>query len=144
MRTGCLSTTGKEANVYYANGNGRECAVKICKTAILVFKDCDKYVSGEFRFRNGYCRSNPRKMVKTWTEKEMRNLKRLAVVGIPAPMPHLLKSHILIMDFLGEKGWCANRLKDATLSVDELWECYKSIAINMRRMFQDCNLVHGI
>lgn len=32
--------------------------------------------TGEFRFRHGYCRSNPRKMVKLWAEKEMRNLKR--------------------------------------------------------------------
>lgn len=34
------------------------------KTSILVFKDRDKYVSGEYRYRHGYCRSNPRKMVK--------------------------------------------------------------------------------
>jgi RIO kinase 1 len=33
-------------------------------------------LAGEFRFRHGYCRSNPRKMVKLWAEKEMRNLKR--------------------------------------------------------------------
>lgn len=74
---GCLST-GKEANVYYARGrdDNTEYAVKIFKTSILVFKDRDRYVSGEFRFRNGYCKSNPRKMVKTWAEKEMRNLKR--------------------------------------------------------------------
>lgn len=38
-------------------------------------------MSGEYRFRNGYCKSNPRKMVKTWAEKEMRNLKRLDVAG---------------------------------------------------------------
>lgn len=34
------------------------------KTSIMVFKDRDKYVSGEYRYRHGYCRSNPRKMVK--------------------------------------------------------------------------------
>lgn len=140
---GCLST-GKEANVYYARGaNNQEYAVKIFKTSILVFKDRDKYVSGEFRFRNGYCKSNPRKMVKIWAEKEMRNLKRLHAAGIPAPYPHLLKSHVLIMDFLGSDGWCAPRIRDANLSSDELNECYRSIVIDMRRMFQDCNLVHG-
>ena len=79
---GCLST-GKEANVYYARGGqGQEYAVKIFKTSILVFKDRDRYVSGEYRFRNGYCKSNPRKMVKTWAEKEMRNLKRLVRVRL--------------------------------------------------------------
>lgn len=113
---GCLST-GKEANVYYArgscsNGEVKEYAVKIFKTSILVFKDRDKYVSGEYRFRNGYCKSNPRRMVRTWAEKEMRNLKRLVVDKIPCPEPHLLKAHVLIMDFIGTDGWCAPRLKD--------------------------------
>lgn len=37
--------------------------------------------TGEFRFRHGYCRSNPRKMVKLWAEKEMRNLKRCAALS---------------------------------------------------------------
>ena len=46
------------------------------KTSILVFKDRDKYVTGEFRFRRGYCKSNPRKMVRLWAEKELRNLTR--------------------------------------------------------------------
>lgn len=50
--------------------------LQVYKTSILIFKDRDKYVSGEFRFRHGYCKHNPRKMVKTWAEKEMRNLIR--------------------------------------------------------------------
>lgn len=140
---GCLST-GKEANVYYAKGgDGRELAVKIFKTSILVFKDRDKYVSGEFRFRSGYCKSNPRKMVKTWAEKEMRNLKRLHASHIPSPEPHLLKAHVLVMDFLGDKGWCAPRLKDVSLSPDRWLQVYKSVALNMRILYHDCRLVHG-
>jgi RIO kinase 1 len=120
---GCLST-GKEANVYYAKGEqGQEYAVKIFKTSILVFKDRDRYVSGEYRFRNGYCKSNPRKMVKTWAEKEMRNLKRLVSANVPCPTPHLLKSHVLVMDFLGKDGWCAPRLKEATLNAEQLYRC---------------------
>lgn len=59
---GCLST-GKEANVYYAKAGRKspsadvtEFAIKIYKTSILVFKDRDKYVSGEHRWRRGYCK----------------------------------------------------------------------------------------
>ena len=51
-------------------------AVKVFKTSILVFKDRDRYVTGEFRFRRGYAKSNPRKMVRLWAEKEFRNLNR--------------------------------------------------------------------
>ena len=71
---GCLST-GKEANVYYAEGKGgaaEPLAIKIYKTSILVFKDRERYVSGEHRYRKGYAKSNPRKMVTMWAEKEFR------------------------------------------------------------------------
>eukprot|EP00889_Picochlorum_renovo_P008821 jgi/Picre1/35851/NNA_003311.t1 len=74
---GCIST-GKEANVYHAteDASGVELAIKVYKTAILVFKDRDRYVTGDSRFQR-FCKSNPRKMVKMWAEKEMRNLSRL-------------------------------------------------------------------
>lgn len=39
-------------------------------------RDRERYVQGDFRFRHGYSKHNPRKMVKTWAEKEMRNLNR--------------------------------------------------------------------
>ena len=73
---GCVST-GKEANVYHAFAREpAEVAVKVYKTSVLTFKDRDRYVAGEFRWRHGYCRSNPRKMVRMWAEKEMRNYRR--------------------------------------------------------------------
>ena len=104
--------TGKEANVYHCTTKeGRDRAIKIYKTSILIFKDRDKYVTGEFRFRQGYGRKNPRKMVRTWAEKEMRNLIRLHNVGIPCPEPILLRSHVLLMDFIGTQGWAAPRLQ---------------------------------
>ena len=82
-------------------------------------------------------------MVKTWAEKEMRNLKRLSTAGVPCPQPFLLKSHVLIMEFLGKDGWCAPRLKDAVLTLKQLQEAYRTIVIDMRRMYHECSLVHG-
>ena len=41
-----------------------EIAIKIFKTSILVFKDRDRYVTGDHRFKGGYSKHNPRKMVK--------------------------------------------------------------------------------
>ena len=131
---GCIST-GKEANVYRAEGSMdlinremfpaqedgtipvKEYAVKIFKTSILIFKDRERYVSGEFRFRNGHCKGNPRKMVKLWAEKEVRNLKRLSQTDglIKAPYPYLLKNNIIVMEFVGDKNVAAPRLRDANL-----------------------------
>ncbi len=63
--------------MYHAmNENGEELAIKVYKTSILVFKDRERYVSGDYRFRRGYSKSNPRKMVAMWSEKERRNLTR--------------------------------------------------------------------
>jgi len=50
-------------------------------------------------------------MVKTWAEKEMRNLARLRAAGIPAPAPLLLRMHVLVMEFIGDDGVAAPRLK---------------------------------
>nr|GME18081.1 serine/threonine-protein kinase RIO1-like [Ipomoea batatas] len=140
---GCIST-GKEANVYHASkSDGEELAIKVYKTSVLVFKDRDRYVQGDYRFRYGYCKHNPRKMVKTWAEKEMRNLMRLKAAGIRCPTPLLLRLHVLVMEFIGRGGWAAPRLKDAGLPLDKLREGYVEIIMAMRKLYQKCKLVHG-
>ncbi|KAM8851353.1 serine/threonine-protein kinase RIO1 [Spinachia spinachia] len=140
---GCIST-GKEANVYHASTSaGESRAIKIYKTSILLFKDRDKYVSGEFRFRRGYCKGNPRKMVRTWAEKEMRNLIRLQTAGIPSPEPKLLRSHVLLMSFIGKDDMPAPLLKNAALSESKARELYLEVLQNMRKMFQEARLVHA-
>lgn len=141
---GCVST-GKEANVYQATtSEGQDRVIKVYKTSILVFKDRDKYVQGEFRFRRGYCRSNPRKLVQTWAEKEMRNLSRIHQAGIPCPKPYVLKSHILVMDMIGKDGLPAPLLKNAEVC-DKSKYClyYHKLVVNMRRLYQECKLVHA-
>ena len=82
-------------------------------------------------------------MVKVWAEKEMRNYRRLHAASIPCPKPILLKSHVLVMQFLGENGWPSPRLKDAQLSEKRFREAYVQTVTIMRRMYQRCRLVHG-
>ncbi|KAI9710000.1 MAG: protein kinase rio1 [Bogoriella megaspora] len=155
---GCVST-GKEANVYYAlsapdqvHGESAvtplQRAIKVYKTSILVFKDREKYVAGEFRFRHGYNKSSNRAMVKVWAEKEMRNLKRIYAAGIPCPEPVHLRLHVLVMDFLGDKkGWPAPRLRDVEFEgedIDAKWQdLYLQLIVYIRVMFQTCRLVHA-
>ncbi|KAK5584006.1 hypothetical protein RB653_005613 [Dictyostelium firmibasis] len=140
---GCIST-GKEANVYHAfTPNEEERAVKVYKTSILVFKDRDRYVTGEFRFRRGYSKHNPRKMVKVWAEKEFRNLTRLKNAGIPCPTPLILRNHILVMTFIGKDGYAAPRLKDATVSQEKFGVIYLDCIKMMRILFHKCRLVHA-
>ncbi|CAG9826597.1 unnamed protein product [Diabrotica balteata] len=140
---GCIST-GKEANVYHASSKtDQDFAIKIYKTSILVFKDRDKYVTGEFRFRHGYCKHNPRKMVRTWAEKEMRNLVRMHSNGLNVPEPILLRSHVLVMTFIGKEGWPAPKLKDVELSQSKAREIYREIIVIMWKLYNKCKLVHA-
>ena len=155
---GCLST-GKEANVYHALSLPQETgletdattlhrAIKVYKTSILVFKDRDRYVTGEYRFRQGYSKSNNRAMVKVWAEKEMRNLKRIYASGIPCPEPVQLRLHVLVMGFLGDKkGIPAPRLKDVELVGSDLETRWKLLYLQllgyMRILYQSCRLVHA-
>ncbi|KRZ98466.1 uncharacterized protein AC631_05770, partial [Debaryomyces fabryi] len=146
---GCIST-GKEANVYHGDHENpevsdREYAVKIYKTSILVFKDRERYVDGEFRFRNTKNQSNPRKMVKVWAEKEFRNLKRLYLNGIPCPEPIELRSHVLVMEYLTKgNAQPSPKLKDHPFKdVEEIVHYYHQMLYYMRRMYQECRLVHA-
>lgn len=155
-------STGKEANVYHAltvpqevEGEGPVVslhrAIKVYKTSILVFKDRDKYVTGEYRFRSGFNKSSNRAMVKVWAEKEFRNLRRIQAAGIPCPEPVHLKAHVMVMSFLGDKkGWPAPRLRDFDFEagsqedVAAKWsELYFQLLGYMRIMYQTCKLVHA-
>lgn len=140
---GCIST-GKEANVYHATEEtlDTELAIKVYKTAILVFKDRDRYVVGDSRFQR-FCKSNPRKMVKMWAEKEMRNLARIHAAGIPCPKPVQLRLHVLVMEFLGIGGTAAPRLKDAGLPPARMRRAYTEVILILRSMYQKCKLVHA-
>jgi RIO kinase 1 len=155
-------STGKEANVYHAvttpsdpSGEAPVAplhrAIKVYKTSIMVFKDREKYVAGEFRFKQGYNKSSNRAMVKVWAEKEFRNLRRIHAAGIPCPEPVYLKAHVLVMQFLGNnKGWPAPRLRDFEFEgtdQDEVADKWRGVYIQllsyMRIMYQTCRLVHA-
>ncbi|KAL2270625.1 hypothetical protein VTJ83DRAFT_2809 [Remersonia thermophila] len=147
-------STGKEANVYGAvlypeDGNEPiQRAIKVYKTAILVFKDRERYITGEHRFKAGVDKGNNRKMVKLWAEKEFRNLRRLHAAGIACPEPLVLKLHVLVMDFLGDKrGYAYPRLRDARLAGDDVDDQWRKLYIQllgvMRRLYQVCRLVHA-
>ncbi|KAF8133866.1 RIO1-domain-containing protein [Boletus edulis] len=121
-----------QANVYHALApDSAHLALKIYKTSILVF-------------RRGYSRHNPRKMVRLWAEKEMRNLKRLVTAGIYCPEPVEVRENVLVMKFLGDPdGWASPLLKDAKIPESEYPSLYQELVLSMRRMYHRCKLVHA-
>uniref|UniRef100_A0A6A7G6T6 Serine/threonine-protein kinase RIO1 n=2 Tax=Hirondellea gigas TaxID=1518452 RepID=A0A6A7G6T6_9CRUS len=141
---GCVST-GKEANVYHAlsGDSSQHLAIKVFKTSVLDFRDRERYITGEYRFRHGYSKKNSGKMVKLWAEKEFRNLKRISMAGIPCPTPLHLRQHVLTMSFIGEGYEAAPRLKDAELTPEQAYYAYVDCVKYMRIMYQECQLVHA-
>lgn len=158
---GCVST-GKEANVYFgtpplsppvsASGSASypdpyptALALKIYKTSILSFKARGQYIQGEHRFRNSYSKvTNPRKMVRVWAEKELRNLRRLWEGGIRCPVVVDVRENVLVMEFLGTpEGGTSPRLKDAEIPDNQLADLYAELLIAMRRMYHRCRLIHA-
>ncbi|GJD09854.1 Serine/threonine-protein kinase RIO1 [Galdieria sulphuraria] len=143
---GCVST-GKEANVYSSvagcnflenlevppnmlpsvyqqDCKDRVLALKVFKTVALSFRDRDRYIDGDIRFKNGYRKGSSRDMVILWTEKEFRNLRRLAKVGLPVPFPYYLKKNVIIMEFIGRNHQTAPLLKDVVLPSNEWLQLY--------------------
>ena len=180
---GCIAT-GKEANVYMGHGSYdfekrkpleydedfdipvRDYAIKIFKTSVCTFKDRERYVAGEFRFRHGGYKKNPRKMIQMWAEKEVRNLKRIALTSeglIKSPWPHFLKNNVIVMDFIGHiesrptmpaldgeeekdvphetRHKAAPRLRDA--HVEDWVNAYEQTLLIIRRLYQKCKLIHA-
>ena len=159
---GCVST-GKEANVYHALSEPEDDeataplhrAIKIHKSRIVVFKDRERYVTGDHRFQRGFNKGNNRAMVKQWADKEFRNLSRVFAAGIPCPRPLYLRLHVILMEFLGDsKGIPAPKLKDIVFEdastdkydekIEEKWrDLYLQLLAYMRIMYSECRLVHG-
>lgn len=53
-----------------------ECAIKVFKTTLNEFKNRDKYIKDDYRFKDRFSKLNPRKIIRMWAEKEMHNLTR--------------------------------------------------------------------
>uniref|UniRef100_UPI00398E9DBF serine/threonine-protein kinase RIO3 n=1 Tax=Pristiophorus japonicus TaxID=55135 RepID=UPI00398E9DBF len=146
---GCIST-GKESVVLHANGGSinekmvpTECAIKVFKTTLNEFKNRDKYIKDDYRFKDRFSKLYPRKIIHMWVEKEMHNLTRMQKVGIPCPEVVILKKHILVMSFIGQDHVPAPKLKDVKLSTDDMKRAYYQVLHMMQQLYTECKLVHA-
>ncbi|XP_029001978.1 serine/threonine-protein kinase RIO3 [Betta splendens] len=146
---GCIST-GKESVVFHADGGSLEeqpvpdeVVLKVFKTTLNEFKNRDRYIKDDYRFKDRFSKLNPRKIIRLWAEKEMHNLARMKKADIPCPQVVLLKKHILVMSFIGKDHIPAPKLKDAMLGFEDLKAAYYQVLHMMQQLYQECNLVHA-
>jgi len=139
-------SSGKEARVYWGiGGNGEDLAVKIYLSATAEFrKSIKRYIEGDPRFES-IPRGNFRKLIYEWARKEFRNLVRLYEHGVRVPKPYTFSGNIIIMEFLGERGYRAPLLVEVAeeLGVDELKAIYEDLVLQLDRMVCDAGIVHA-
>ncbi|XP_074998087.1 serine/threonine-protein kinase RIO3 isoform X4 [Calonectris borealis] len=63
--------------------------------------------------------------------------------GIPCPQVVILKKHVLVMSFIGQDQVPAPKLKDVTLSSEDMKKAYYQILNMMQQLYKECNLVHA-
>ncbi|KAJ1191160.1 hypothetical protein NDU88_000476 [Pleurodeles waltl] len=146
---GCFST-GKESVVFHANGGSiddkavpSECAIKVFKTTLNEFKNRDKYIKDDYRFKERFSKLNPRKIIRMWAEKEKHNLNRMQKAGIPCPEVVMLKKHVLVMSFIGQDQVPAPKLKEVKLNGEDMKRAYYQVLYMMQQLYNECNLVHA-
>ncbi|WP_292468167.1 serine protein kinase RIO [Methanolobus sp.] len=134
-------STGKEANVFLAEGEEQDIAIKIYRISSSTFNSMEDYILGDPRFRN--VRHSKRDIIFAWTQKEQRNLIRAKEAGIRVPEPIIAERNILVMEFMGENEKPYPQLKDIKLDKEVARDVYDTIINYMDLLYNEANLVHG-
>lgn len=151
-RVNGIVSTGKEAVILHADSDPnytgelilpKECAIKIFKTTLNEFKQRDRYIKDDYRFKDRFSKQNNRTVINMWAEKEMHNLMRMQKFNINCPEVVVLKKNLLVMSFIGDNNMAAPKLKYATLNDAELICAYDEVVDIMCRLYNDAKLVHA-
>ncbi len=144
---GGVISTGKEANVFYADGhyNGKDVpmAVKIYRIETSEFDKMDEYLFGDERF--DMRRISPKEKVFIWTEKEFRNLERAKEAGVSVPEPYTYMKNVLLMEFVGEDELPAPTLMELGRELRELdvQGIFDDVVDNLKKLYREAELVHA-
>jgi RIO kinase 1 len=134
-------SSGKEARVYWGTTKeGTDLAVKIYLTSSAEFKrGMHKYIEGDPRFKD--VKHDTRSLIAVWAQKEFRNLGEAYAAKVRVPKPIAVKSNVVVMEFIGEKGVSAPSLKEQPPANPE--RVYKVIVTALKRLYQKAKIVHG-
>ncbi|MDY6774710.1 MAG: serine protein kinase RIO [Halobacteria archaeon] len=135
---GAPVSTGKEANVFEADGEEGSVALKIYRVATSNFRDMRDYFEGDPRFDG--VKNDKKDTVIAWTKKEFSNLKRAEKAGVRVPSPIAVQRNVLVMEFIGRNEERAPTLREVSFENPET--AYEVVVEYMRRLYS-AGLVHG-
>ena len=132
-------STGKEANVYYAERDGVPVVIKIYRIRTANFNTMGEYIRGDRRFAN--VKKNRKDLIFAWTKKEFSNLARAREAGVPVPEPLVWDRNILLMSFLGEDGRPYPQLR--SIKLNDPQAAYDRITGCIGTLYAKAELVHA-
>ena len=132
-------STGKEANVFYAEKDGTGIAIKIYRIRTANFTTMSSYIMGDRRF--SHVKKAKKELIFAWTKKEFSNLVRARDAGIAVPEPLVWDRNILIMSFLGEGEIPYPQLRNVEL--EDPAETYLQIMNTIDTLYNKAELVHA-
>lgn len=132
-------STGKEADVYLAEKDGKRVALKIYRVMNRTYKGIDVYIRDDPRFHS--LSHNPRLIIYEWTKKEFKNLARASDAGVRVPKPIAFFKNVLVMEFIGEEDTAYPTAKQKPPKKPEAWKntIYKWI----KMLWDEKSMVHG-
>jgi RIO kinase 1 len=91
---------GKEANVFIAQKkDGKQVVVKIYRLESCDFTRMFSYIKPDPRYST--LKSQKRKVIFAWAQREYRNLLKAREAGVRVPMPITCLFNILLLEFIG-------------------------------------------
>ncbi len=144
---GGVVSTGKEANVFYADGciDGKDVAmaVKVYRIETSEFYKMDEYLFGDKRF--DMRKISPKEIVFIWAEKEFRNLERAKEANVNVPEPYVHMKNVILMEFIGEDEIPAPTLFEIGRDLKDMNPegIFEDILKNVKKLYKRAELVHA-
>lgn len=131
-------STGKEASVFRASGNGKFYIFKIYKTATLKFNKIYDYINGDPRFENE--KKSRNNIINIWVRKEFVNLRTAREEKLNVPEPFKAFRNVIMMSYIGTKNRAAPILKDVKKDVEQYF--FSAVDQYIKLVFE-CGIVHA-
>lgn len=130
---------GKESNVFSAlKKDGSRVMVKIYRLETCDFNRMYDYIKDEPRFLN--LKKGKRNIIFSWVQREYRNLLKAREANVSIPTPLTFLNNVLVLEFIGNNGVIAPKLKDAKPKNPK--EFLGKIIENMKKLHK-AGLVHA-
>lgn len=130
---------GKESNVFSAlRKDGTRVMVKIYRLETCDFNRMYDYIKDDPRFL--HIKKGKRNIVFTWVQREYRNLLKAREANVSVPTPITFLNNVLVLEFVGDNGMIAPKLKDAVPK--NLKGFFEKIIANIKNLYK-AGLVHA-